>query len=245
MKSTALLFSDLHFPYADKKYLSIGTKLINKLKPDYVIQCGDALDFSDISTYLTHPKNQSKIFDEIEAYNKQLDIWQSAMKKGAIFHQLEGNHSERIQRYVSRNCREIHEIVKSIPDLLKFKERSKTGIKFVWHSLSNWKSCKIHDVIIHHGVFYDKNLAVSNLTRYQGIKFIQAHAHRYQTAYANGVWSVTLGHGSEAEKTNHISGPCQWQQGMGLITFIQGKGYFEPIIVQNGTTCFRGEIIRG
>lgn len=245
MKSTALLFSDLHFPYADKKYLSIGTQLIKKFKPDHVLQCGDALDFSGISTYLTHPKNESKIFAEIEAYNQQLDIWQSAMKKGSTFHQLEGNHTERIQRYVSKNCREIHEIVRPIPELLKFEQRSKSGVKFIWHPLSKWDHCRIHDVIIHHGTFYDKNLAVSNLTRYQGVKFVQAHSHRYQTAYANGIWSATIGHGSMADKTNHIPGPCQWQQGMAFITFINGKGHFEPIIVQNGMAVFRGEQYKG
>jgi predicted phosphodiesterase len=244
MNATVLVLSDIHVPYHDKNYVSIATKLIKILKPDHVCQLGDALDFSGISSYLQNPKDESRIFNEIETYNKILDEWQGAMKKGSTFHQLEGNHSQRAQRYVAKNCREIHEIVREIPDLLKIKERSKSGVKFIWHPLNNWKSCKLGNVFLHHGTYYDKNLAVSNLDRY-GVNFIQGHAHRFSYASNGDVWSVSLGHGSLADKTNHIPGPCIWQQAMGVVTIINGKGHFEPILVNDGLACFRGKLIRG
>lgn len=240
---SALVLSDLHYPWQDDRYIKIANKIIKLIKPDHVIQVGDALDASGISSYLQDPSKESRLISEIDQYNKQLDYWASIMKKGSIFHQLEGNHSQRLQRYLAKNCKEIHEIIPKIPDLLKIKERSKGPVKFKWHPLSDWRSCKIGDAYIHHGIYYDKNLAVSNLTRY-GVKFIQGHSHRFQTAYDGKIWSVSLGHGSLADKTAHMPSPNSWQQAMGIVWVDKGKSHFEPILINEGVTCFRGKIIK-
>lgn len=240
----AICLSDLHYPYHCPKYISIATQLIKALKPDHVIQLGDALDAASISTYLQHPATKSNLIHEIELYNEQLDRWQKIMKKGSSFHQLEGNHCERLTRYISRNCRDIHEFVKPIPELLKLKERSiESGVRFIWHPLKFWNHCKIHDVVFHHGTYFDKNIATSNLQRY-GVKFIQGHSHRYAHASDGKVWSVSLGHGSIAEKTSHIHAPNTWQQAIGVVTFIKGKGHFEPMLINNGEGVFRGKLYK-
>lgn len=245
MIETAVVIPDLHCDKQDPKFINIATQLIRKLRPKYVIQCGDAMDFSTISTYLTAADSTDCIMKDIDAYNKILDQWQAAMPDGSVFHQLEGNHCARAEKMLARNCRQMHKLFKPIPEMLKLKERCKSGKRFVWHKYSDWDSCKIHDVIIHHGVYFDTNLAISNLKRYPGIKFVQGHSHRYQHAAANGVWSVSLGHGSEAAKTAHIAAPHTWQQALGVLTFVNGKGHFEPIIVQNGLAVFRGEQYKG
>lgn len=246
MNKLAIVLSDLHYPYHSKKYISIATQLIRDLKPDYVIQVGDALDAAGISTYLQDPNKESRLIDEIKAYSEQLDAWQRIMKNGSEFHQLQGNHCRRLDKIISKDCRAIHELVKTIPELLNFKERNKENkVKFIWHKYSDWDSCKIHDVIIHHGVYFDTNLAVSNLKRYPGIKYVQGHSHRYQHAAAGGVWSVSLGHGSDASKTAHIAAPNTWQQAIGVITFVDRRGHFEPLIVNNGLGVFRGELYKG
>lgn len=244
MNVTALVISDLHYNYQCPKYVNIATKLIKQLKPDHVIQLGDALDAATISSYSQNPANENTFKKEIDAYNLQLDIWQSAMKKGSTFHQLEGNHSERLARFVAKNCREVHDIVKTVPELLKLKERCKSGVKFIWHPLKVWDSCKIFDVYFHHGQYFDKNLATSNLDRYN-VKFVQGHSHRYAHAANGKIWSVSLGHGSIARKTAHIIAPNSWQNALGVVTFIDGKGHFEPILVNNGIACFRGKLIKG
>lgn len=107
MQATALCISDLHFCYASEAYLSITTQIIKLLKPDYVIGMGDAIDAGSISSYIQDPKITTRLWDEIEAYNKQLDVWQAAMKKGSVFHQLEGNHSDRANRFLAKNCRDL------------------------------------------------------------------------------------------------------------------------------------------
>lgn len=245
MIETAVVIPDIHCDKHDAKFVNIATQLIRKLRPKYVIQCGDAMDLSTISTYLTAADSKDCVMKDIAAYNKILDQWQAAMPDGSVFHQLQGNHCVRAEKFLARNCRAMHQLFKPIPEMLRLKERSKSGKKFVWHSYDKWDSCKIHDVIIHHGVFFDTAIAVSNLKRYPGIKFLQGHAHRYMHAAANGIWSVSLGHGSDASKTAHVAAPHAWQQALGVITFVNGKGHFEPLIVQNGVAVFRGEQYKG
>ncbi len=245
MIETAVVIPDLHCDKHDQKFVNIVTQLIRKLRPKYVVQCGDAMDLSTISTYLTAADSTDCIMKDIASYNKILDQWQAAMPAGSVFHQLEGNHCDRAGRFLARNCRQMHKLFKPIPEMLRLAERSKSGKKFVWHNYHDWNSCKIHDVIIHHGVFFDNAIAVSNLKRYPGIKFVQGHSHRYQHAAAGGVWSVSLGHGSDASKTAHIAAPNTWQQAIGVITFVDRKGHFEPLIVNNGAGVFRGELYKG
>lgn len=243
MIETALVIPDLHADKHDPKFISIVTQLIKNLRPQYVIQLGDAMDFSTISTYLTSADSKDCVMKDIDAYNKILDQWQSVMPKGSTFHQLEGNHCARAEKMLARNCRQMHQLFKPVHEMLRLKERSKSGKKFIWHPLSNWKSCKIHDVVFHHGTYFDKNIATSNLQRY-GVKFIQGHSHRYAHASDGKVWSVSLGHGSIADKTNHIHAPNTWQQAIGVVTFIKGKGHFEPMLINNGEGVFRGKLYK-
>lgn len=245
MDATALVLSDLHYPFADQAYISIATKLIKQLQPDHLIQLGDALDFSAISSYLKEVGHESRIEDELAQYNSQLDKWQKIMKRGSYFRQLEGNHSARLAKYIAKHCRDLHGIVGTIPELLRFKERSlASNIKYVWHPYNKWDSCRIGDVYFHHGFYFDKNVAANNLTRY-GVKFVQGHAHRYSYAADGDIWSVCLGHGSDARKTAHINAPNQWQQAMAVVTIIDGVGSIEPILVNNGKAVFRGQAISG
>lgn len=245
MIETAVVIPDLHCDKHDNKFINISIQLIRKLRPKYVVQCGDAMDFSTISSYVNPVDSTDCIMKDINAYNKILDMWQAAMPDGSVFHQIEGNHSERAGRFLAKNCRQIHKLVKSIPEMLKLKERSKGKIKFYWHKYHEWNSCKIHDVHIFHGTYFDKHVAVNNLDRYKCLKSVQGHSHRFQYAADGKVWAVSLGHGSDASKTAHIPAPNVWQQAIGVITFVDGKGHFEPLIINNGMGVFRGEMYKG
>lgn len=246
MDAIIVAIPDLHYLYHDPRFISLTNKIIELTQPSHVVQGGDALDAGGISSYLQLVGKESRLFQEIESYNKQLDIWQRLMKKGSTFHQLQGNHEERLERYIAKNCRDIHELVKPLPELLRLKERSKEDrgrVNFKWHKLDQWDSCKIGDVYLHHGVYFDKHVAVNNLSRYD-VKLVQFHAHRFSYASNGKIWSACLGHGSNAKKTMHIHAPSTWQQVIGVVTVINGSGSLEPILVNNGEAVFRGKKIK-
>jgi len=244
VKYSAVVIPDLHYPFHDKKFVSITEKVVKLVQPEYLVQIGDALDFFQISTYPKSPERRNTIYEDMLLYSEQIDRW---VKCGGdrlkYFYQLEGNHCARMHRFISTKAPEIFQIIKSVPDVLRFPERNRVGkVRFKWFPYDRWDACKLGDLVLHHGENYGKNLATDNLREYP-TKFIQGHSHRFQSASNGTIWSVSLGHGSDTEKTMHKSKPSTWQQAIGIVTVVDGKAHLEPILVNNGKAVFRGEAL--
>lgn len=167
--------------------------------------------------------------------------WAALLEDGCEYLQLEGNHEDRLRRYVWGNAREIAQMVYIVPEMLGFKELNKLrAVSFKWHPIGNYKSCRIGDTILHHGHFFNEHVAVNNLKRYPE-KLITGHTHRLQLAYYGDKWSCTLGHGSLEASTAHIPAPSGWCQAFGVLTEVRGECSLEVIPVNNGRCVLRGE----
>lgn len=236
-----LVIPDIHIPFHDPRYLRIISKVISTIKPDGVIQLGDALDFFQISRFEKDPERINTIFDDIAIYKEILNSWEKLLPKGGELHQLQGNHCERLTRYVWSQAREISRAVKPLPELLNLKSQK---IKYRWHPLKNWTSCQIGDCVLHHGHYYNQHVAQANLTRYP-TKLITGHTHRFQYVSNGEKFSATLGHGSNEALTAHTPTPTGWQQAFGILTLINGVTYLEPILVTNGKALVYGDLITG
>lgn len=243
---TWLVIPDLHYPYHDPQFINLITKLIEKIKPDGVVQLGDFVDWYQISSYDRDPSRLSDIVEDISLYAAQLDIWEKVLPEGSEWRQLEGNHEDRLRRYVWRKAPELHRAIKSIPEMLRFAERNKRGKSLFRYfgTQGGWKACRIGDVALFHGHFFNEHTASKMVQRY-GSKAIQGHTHRYQVVSNGDLWAVTLGHGSNEAETAHSPVPPMWQQALGVLTVdAQGRGHFEGILVDRGSCVFRGEVLR-
>lgn len=234
-----LIIPDLHVPFHDLRYIRIISKVISIIKPYGIVQLGDALDFFQISRFEKDPERKNSIFDDIAIYRQILDVWEKALPPGGEIHQLEGNHEQRLTRYVWAQAREISRAVKPLPELLSLKSKK---IIYKWHPLKIWSSCKIGDCILHHGHYFNQHVAVSNLTRYPK-KLITGHTHRFQFAANGERFSATLGHGSNEDMTAHTPAPTSWQQAFGILTVINSISFFEAVIVQDGRCVINGECV--
>ena len=240
-----LIIPDLHYPFHDQAFVSLTEKLVKRIKPTGIVQLGDALDFFQISAYDKNPARTNDVFDDLQLYNDQLSRWCRYMPKGSRFYQLEGNHEDRLRRFIWRQAAELKQMVKSVPDVLNFKERNNSGhVEFKWFPMANWRACRIGDVYLHHGYIFSKHVAVSCLDRYHA-NLITGHTHRFQFA-SNGVnWAATLGHGSNENQTAHSPAPTHWVQCLAVLTVDQGKkSHLEPIFIKDGSCVFRGELVQ-
>ncbi len=233
---TYLVVPDLHVPFHDIQYLKIIAKVIEQVKPHGLIQLGDALDFFQISKYLSDPSRKTDIVDDILTYKEILGEWEALLPQATTILQLEGNHESRLTRYIWANARDIHKAVRSVPEMLGFKGKLK------WFPLSDWKACRIGDCVLHHGHFFNQHVGVGNLTRYP-TKLITGHTHRFQYVTNGERFSVTLGHGSNEEDTAHSPTPTGWQQAFALLHEIRGVTYLEPVLVVGGKAVLRGVVI--
>lgn len=233
---TWLVVPDLHVPYHCKLFVKLITAVICKVKPYGVVQLGDAVDCPQISKYPKDPERVNTVFDDIIEYKQIMDTWHSL--SGGMFYQLEGNHEDRLRRFIWSNAPHISKMVRTVPDLLDINGAA--GAK--WFELSNWKSCSIGDVSLFHGTFYNKHVAVTNLERYP-TKSISGHTHRVHVASNGQRWAVSLGHGSDETLTSHNPVPTGWQQAFGLLHDVNGIGHFETVLVDRGRCVLHGEVI--
>ncbi len=176
-------------------------------------------------------------------YREQMLKWANLLPDGCEFRQLEGNHEDRLRRYLWGSAREIAQMIHAVPEMLGFKELNKISrIKYSWYAIGNYRSCTIGDCLLHHGTFFNKHTAVTNLERYQH-KLVTGHTHRLQLAYNGPLWSCTLGHGSLESQTSHIPAPSGWSQAFGILTENRGECQIEVVPVRDGKCILRGEPI--
>jgi hypothetical protein len=241
----ALIVPDVHIPYHDHKFLKLVEKLITLIKPNYLVQLGDAIDCFQCSKFSKDPERKNTIYEDLMKFRNILDIWENLMPDKSQCHLCSGNHETRILKTAWNKAPELSCLLKPIEEIFGLHIRNKYGYKkWFYHPLNKWDSCKIGDVVFHHGAFYNTHTAGNNLNKYPG-KFLQGHNHRILMANAgDNHWSATIGHGCLISKLDYLQAPVQWAQGFAVVTFVNGIGSLELIEVNNGSCVFRGDIIK-
>jgi predicted phosphodiesterase len=242
-----VIVSDIHCPYQCPMYAKFIERLLIHLKNKNnsvlkgIVQLGDFVDFFQISSYPKDPSRKNTIAEDMDCYVKVMNSWASHLPVGGEYHQIEGNHENRLSRFISQSAPAIHELVVSVKDYLKQRFVSKG--KFFWHEYKNWKSCKIGNVVLMHGFYYNTHVAATNLAKYK-VSTIFGHTHRFQYVTDGDIFSCTLGHGSDEGETAHQPTPTSWNQACGVLTILpNGTTHFEPILIKNGKGVYGGKQI--
>jgi hypothetical protein len=247
MIRTYVIVPDIHCSFHDIGYLKLISKIIRHLKTRNqiagMVQLGDAIDFWQLSSYDKDPGRVKTVVDDALTYSAILDQWEDELPKGSEFNQLEGNHEDRLRRYVWRSAPAIAKLMPNMPTILKFDERNKRGkVKWRFYPLANWRACQLGDVYLHHGHYFNQHVAMGNLAKYR-VKLITGHTHRLQYVTDGTIWAASLGHGSNEVDTSHNPVPTGWQQALALLHIVNGVGHLEILTVTNGKCCFRGEYL--
>lgn len=101
----ALGLYDTHIPYHDAKAVSVAIEHGVKRGVDCIIIGGDLADFYAVSAWERDPRKRC-LGDEIESCKLFIEHLRSKFPKAQIVYQ-EGNHEERLWRYVWTRCPEL------------------------------------------------------------------------------------------------------------------------------------------
>lgn len=103
-----LRLSDIHYPFHDERALDAAINYGIKLDPTILLLAGDIVDLLDFSK---HPKLDRKkhLADEMVIVAEQLEQFRQAFPKARIVW-MEGNHEQRLKRYVMEKCPELAEV---------------------------------------------------------------------------------------------------------------------------------------
>jgi predicted phosphodiesterase len=146
-----VIFSDIHFPYYNKKALDTAIKYTIDFKPDTIILNGDIIDCYHQSKWETDPRKRSLKY-ELDMLRNFFQELRNLFPKQTIIYKL-GNHEERYEK----------RILQQVPDFLDLEwtqfetviEANKYRIQVVKHK----RLLKAGSLNIAHGHEFAKGFA--------------------------------------------------------------------------------------
>lgn len=232
---TVLVIPDVHVPYHDVRSLTALEGYMKDTRFDEVIYIGDFLDFAQISRFNKgSPKEESRTLSEdYKIAGKILDRHISIIRannKKAKFTLLEGNHEERIERWVAQYPQVEHMI--EVPVGLKLGER---GINWI-RSFSKGELYKVGKAYFTHGLYTNQYHAQKMVNNF-GVNIYYGHTHDHQSfskifkGKDKVVEGMSLGCMCELEQSYMHGRPHNWQQGFGVFQFDKDTGYFNRTFI--------------
>jgi len=235
-----LILTDRHHD-ADKEEhpsYTLVKKFASDMKPDFVVDLGDLLDLSYISSFNEHflrKLENKRYLKDISMVNRELDFWQGVTKE---YVQLEGNHDYRIKRWVDK--------VPSLEGLVEYETVfgfERRGIEWVWSDHQPYKRGKL---MFHHGRFCTKYAAAKHIDVYGG-NMVFGHIHKFQTAskvvpyFNDEIQAWSLGCLCDVEPEYAKNQPLGHQNGFGCV-YVGDDGGFNlyPVNIVNGGFMWEG-----
>lgn len=241
---------DKHFPYQDKKSISLLCKIIETVKPDGYIDLGDTGEWSSVSKWQW--KNKAKpnleyylpaVITDVEEVNKGMDQIDEALDKVNVKekHFIQGNHELWLDYFVEQypylpqyKCKEA----------LKIDER---GYKY--HRAG--ELLKIGNMNYYHGHNYGgMHHAAAHCKQYkQNIMYGHHHDIQvYSDRSADGTitaYSIGCLKDMSREKNEFIGGrPLNWKQAFAIVTY-HGKDHVVEIVeLINNKAVVNGEFFQ-
>lgn len=240
-----LIWSDMQMPYQDDKAVKLVYKIGKWLKPDVVVNIGDAVDLDGPSRWnegsvdevLNGVHRESKLMKEYWA--KHRELWPNSQ-----LHWLAGNHEQRLGVYLSKKAPALLEVVTD--DVLY--DTTKNGVKT--YPYENLPELKMNEVYFHHGMAASKHAGDSVRSDMEswGVSLVRGHSHRCASIFKTFELKNETLQGHEIGHLTDASGPGfkytqvhNWQQGFAIgFKCDNGQDVIQTIRINPDYTCYVG-----
>ena len=236
-----LIITDVHLDADKWKHPSYElVKLFAQdIKPDWVVNLGDWLDLSYISSFneaFLRKLENKRYMKDVDLANRELDFWQRIADDHIL---LEGNHDFRVKRWIDKNP--AMEGFLEYENVMKLYERQ---IPYVWSHEQPYKKGKL---MMHHGRFCNKYSAAKHLDVYMG-NIVFGHVHKFQTAskvipnYDDEIQAWSIACLSDVEPEYAKNQPLGHQNGFAVVEMDPETGAFNlyPINIIRGSFIYGG-----
>jgi len=169
------IICDVHFPYHDYTALKTALRKLYEYEIDTLILNGDIVDFYSVSFWERKPDRRNLNLER-ELVLKALDRIRKIFPDAKIIYK-EGNHEERLERYLMRKAPELYEVEElKVENFLKLSD---FGIEYV----KDKRRIEAGELDIIHGheyrSFASVNIAISFLRKaFRNV--LLGHFHRKQ-----------------------------------------------------------------
>jgi len=173
------ILGDQHARFEDSATIEAVNHFLVDFQPDVIINNGDLVDFTALGTYRKSLGERASMSEDVVA--AQSILWtQRQLFKDARIILVEGNHEERLQRYLLDNAAELADMkALTIPRILNLADYDVEylgpyGQGFDWHG-----------VFIYHGTRLSPHSAYTARAEYgdTGTSGVSGHVHRLGAHY--------------------------------------------------------------
>lgn len=208
---TIIALPDSHWPWADLKASTLALKVVKAVKPETIVFLGDWLDCNSLSFFSKHPDKLDRLKQEVAIGAAELKKYRGHSDE-VVF--CEGNHCERLQRYIAAKAPELYGLV-NMRELLGLTAKEWVPYR---------KVRRIGKVGFSHDFSYaGGHAALSSLKAY-GSNCVFGHTHRAALVYDGSIHEETrfalncgwLGSLKDIDYL-HAAQTRDWQHGIGLI----------------------------
>lgn len=233
-----VVLPDIHLSEELSRAYQLVKRFIKKEKPDTIILLGDFMDVSALSAWDSDKRRLmegKRWLRELNIANKELDFLQTHSKEIVY---LEGNHEDRVTRYLDR-----HPIMEGLIEIqpgLRLKERN---IKWVGNMVLH----KVGKLYMTHGWYTTTYHAKKHLTVIGG-NVCYGHTHRAMSDMLNMqlhkptmAWGLGCLCGKEPEWMR--GRPANWINGFAVVYLNDKTGEFNlyPINIISNKFIWNGK----
>jgi len=228
IEKRSLILADIHAPYQNHRALDIALSLGKEIDNlEEVIILGDLADFYNLSRFARDPSITTLLREEVAAVHtvlKHINILFPHQKK--IY--LGGNHEQRLQAYIVRNCPELFELQGlQIENLLQCKQ---FGFEYIAYGPNQQYKILGGDYIARHEPYAGGQSFCRGSVQRAQMNHVFGHHHQIARATSvnlNNRNNEAISIGCLCDKTNPVFGYVknihQWQLGFAIATML-GNG---------------------
>jgi predicted phosphodiesterase len=174
-----LFIPDCHFGFADERAWRVALDVATQLKPHETVILGDFFDCYSVSRHDKDPlKNYGLLKQELARGQEALREIQRATK-GAKLVFLEGNHENRIPRFINAYADKLAGILET-RDILGLPK----NCLFIPYGQGGFY--RMGKLLATHGTIFNRHVAAGMIAKY-GHSVVFGHTHRVQHAVSKNI----------------------------------------------------------
>ena len=248
MKLRHVLFiPDSHVPFECLVAYRLLYLILKDVKIDLVVLLGDFLDMYGLSFYDQDPS----FGDVAELYQREIECGKQRLEEikeltnGVQLHYIEGNHEDRLTRYMAKNAKALRKRL-SVPSELEL-DRIK---RVTWHPFNKTQSLQIYDLDLYARHCPPVGGTALNVAKQSGASVIYGHTHQESTdTFINKMTAKkTVAHNAgclvdfEAKVFNYVPTRPNWSKAFTIATIYKKDFWLETIRIHDNTASFRGKL---
>lgn len=235
--------SDFHVPFHNVRLVENWIQMVADIQPDVVVVNGDFLDCESISRFPKPPGGpslQAEVDQGIEILSAIADAAPNAER-----HLTEGNHEERLERFILENQGVGSLRCLRIPELLECED-----LGFKWYAYEH--PVEFGKLSVIHGHYARKHSAYSAKAHlldggYDTV--VHGHTHRLGAYWVTGAKGIKrgfeLGGLYDYAQAEYVRGVKNWQNGFALCYVFEDDVHVDLIEAgRDGKFIAQGKVYR-